>query len=215
MEPRSVPVRSIEAVGPGAVSLVLETPEDFDARPGQFVLVRGTVDGEEHARHYTISSPSVADTFELTVGVDPDGAFSGWVTDHRVGDELVIEGPFGRVYYDDEGSVRVIAGGPGIGAGLGVAERAVAVGHDAAVVAVPPAGGLIHPRRFAALAAAGHPVYVATTDAGLHAAVASVRTAVPEGTTFVFGFRTFVDRACEAIAAGGGDPDAAMIESYG
>lgn len=214
MDQWEVDVVGVESVGPRAVAVTLETPAGFTAKPGQFVLVKGTVDGESYARHYTLSSPAVADTFELTVGIDPDGVFSGWLADRRAGDTIDIEGPFGHVAYDGDGPVRVVVGGPGLGAGLGVAERAAAAGHAIAVVAAPEETGLVHQRRFAALAS-DHPIYVTDTPAGFAAAVARTYTAVPTGTTYVFGFRDFVERARDAIEVAGGDPDEAAIESYG
>ncbi len=214
MESQEVTIRSLKRVGPSTVALELETPQGFSAKPGQFILIREPIDGEEFARHYTLSSPAVTNTFELTVGVDPTGAFSGWLAERQPGDILTIEGPFGQIYYDDEGPVRVLAGGPGIGAGLGVVERAIDQGFEAALIADPGEEALIHEERFAAIAETNS-VFVTSTDDGFEAAVHAARTAVPDGIDFVFGFRTFVDRAVEAIASAGGDPDEAKIESYG
>lgn len=210
-----VPVRSVRRVGPGTVALELETPPGLDAAPGQFVLVRAEVDGESRARHYTMSSPDATGSFELTVGIDPEGDLSGWLAGREPGETLQVEGPFGQNYYEGDGPVWALAGGPGVGAGLGVVERAAAAGHDGALVARIASGGLVHGDRFARLAAAGHPVFVTTTDDGLQEAVTAALADVPDGTAFVFGFRDFVDRAIRALERGGGDPNAARVESYG
>lgn len=214
MDQWTVSIESVTQVGPAAVAIQLETPAGFDALPGQFVLIRATIDGEDYARHYTLSSPAVTETFELTVGIGGDGAFSTWLADRQPGDSLTIEGPFGRIAYGGDGPVRVIAGGPGLGAGLGVAERAVSAGHEVSIVADPGETGLIHERRFGALAAA-HPIYIVSTADGFENAIANAYAEVSAGTTYVFGFQAFVDRTRAAIEAAGGDPSTAEIESYG
>ncbi|MFP4591707.1 MAG: ferredoxin--NADP reductase [Halobacteriales archaeon] len=215
MTGQSVAVRAVRAVGADAVAIELETPEGFDIHPGQFVLVEATVDGERLARHYTMSSPDADGTFEITVGVDPEGTLSPWLAAREPGDELVVTGPLGRTYYDDGGDVVVYAGGPGIGAGLGVAERALATGHAAALVAYLGDGAIAHGDRLGALAAGGHPAFVCRDATGFRRAVADLEVARPSATRFVFGFNPFVDLARSAIDAGGGDADAAQVERYG
>jgi len=206
----TVTVEAVRSVGPDAVALEVRTPEGFSALPGQFVLIRATVDGEEIARHYTLSSPTVGETFELTVGVDPDGDLSPWLADLTAGDELRIEGPFGTVDYDDDGDVVVFAGGPGIGPAVGIAERARTNGYDASVVYLDDAP--IHEQRLAALAAGDADVAVIADESSLDSAVERV---LDRGTVYVFGFRSFVDDALAAIERGGGDPDAAEVENFG
>lgn len=211
MEATEVSIRRVRSVGPDAVALDLATPPGFDALPGQFVLVRATVDGEEHARHYTISSPDVEDTFEVTVGVDPEGTLSPWLADRDPGDHLAIEGPFGTIAYDAtaDGDVVVLAAGPGVGPAVGVAEAAVGAGHDAAVVyeGTEPA----HRDRLDGLADGGALVTVVDRD-GLAGAVAGVADA---GQVYVFGFRDFCERSRDALAAAGVDPEEAQVENFG
>lgn len=211
MEATEVAVREVRTVGPDTVALDLETPPAFDALPGQFVLVRATVDGEERARHYTISSPTVEETFEITVGVDPTGALSPWLADRSPGDAVRVAGPFGTVTYDaaEDGDVVVLAGGPGVGPAVGLAEAAAGAGHDAAIVYQDDAPA--HEDRLAALSVTGADVAVLTGD-DLAAAVARV---VDRGTVYVFGFRPFVDRALDAVEAAGVDPGDARVENFG
>jgi ferredoxin-NADP reductase len=57
MDPTDTRVTAVRQVGPDAVALDLETPDGFEARPGQFVKLTATVAGEEESRFYTISSP--------------------------------------------------------------------------------------------------------------------------------------------------------------
>lgn len=208
-------VRSVRRVGASTVAIDLEVPGEFDIAPGQFVLVRATVDGEEHARHYTMSSPDATEGLELTVGVDPEGALSSWLAERQPGDTLDLEGPLGRTFYEGDGDVVVYAGGPGIGAGLGVAERARSAGHAAAMVAWIDDGELVHESRLGALVRAGTPVYVSRTPDGFASAVAALEADRPAPTRYVFGFNPFVERTQTAMADASGDPADAQIERYG
>ena len=74
MDGTEVAVRAVETGGTDTVALTLETPEGFDARPGQFVQLAATVDGEEVTRHYTLSSP---DVFASSEGRSPSDRSSG------------------------------------------------------------------------------------------------------------------------------------------
>ncbi|MEF8774824.1 MAG: FAD-dependent oxidoreductase, partial [Halobacteriales archaeon] len=184
-------VRAVREVGPDTVAVDLAPPADFDGRPGQFVLVRVRVDGDGHpvadqgappddegprrgaetvTRAYTISSPSVDERVEITVGVDPTGDLSPWLAGLESGDVLPFDGPFGEVYYDpdEHGDAAVLAGGPGVGPAVAVAEAARAVGHDAAVVYEDETPA--HIDRLEALAAGGARVAV-VTDADVGATI--------------------------------------------
>jgi ferredoxin-NADP reductase len=207
MDATQVSVRDVRTVGDDTVALELETPADFDAKPGQFVLIRATVGGEEVSRHYTLSSAGVEETFEITVGIDPEGDLSPWLADREPGDTVTVEGPFGTVFYEDE-DVVLLAGGPGVGPAVGMGERALADGHDVAIVYQDDSPA--HEDRLAALAAGGASVII--TDGGIDDAVADV---VDRGQVYVFGFREFVDESVAAIDAAGGNSDDAKIENFG
>lgn len=209
MEPTPVRVEAVEQVGPTTVAMRLEAPAEFEAVPGEFVLVRATVDGEDLARHYTVSSPDVEDGLEITVGIDPDGSLSPWLAEREPGDEIRMEGPFGNVAHE-RGDAVAIAGGPGIGAALAVAERALETGGDAAVV-YQPESDPAHRERLADLVDRNGTVRVVGDDGALEAAVAEV---LDVGEVYVFGFRPFVETVRSAIRAAGGDPDEAAIEPF-
>lgn len=208
-------VRSIRWLGDRTFAIDLESPPSFDPKPGQFVLIRATIDGEEYARHYTMSSPEARDTFELTVTVDPTGTLSGWLADREPGERIRIAGPYGQIFYDGEPSIGVLGGGPGIGAGLGVVERAVGDGNDGAIVALLEEDRLIHGPRFGALARAGVPCFVCRSEASFLEAVGSIATDRPGCQWFVFGFKPFAELSKRAMEAAGADPAAAAIENYG
>ena len=204
-----VEITARRTVGPATVALELETPPEFEARPGQFVQVRAIVDGETVTRHYSISSPRVTDTFELTVGVDPEGTLSPVLARSEPGETVLVDGPFGRVYYEDEPRVTVLAAGPGIGAAVGIAERARST--DAEVTVIYETDALVHERRLAGLAAAGATVVVLGKTDALETAI---ETFLDEGQVFVYGFEPFVERA-KAALDGVVDPLDAKIENFG
>lgn len=203
----TVAIRTVRPVGPDTIALELETPAGFEPMPGQFVKLTAFVDDEHVVRFYTISSPDAAETFELTIGIEPDGTLGPWLRESE-GETVQIEGPYGNAAYEGESRSLVLAGGPGIGAAVGVAERARADGNAAAIVYRgddPP-----HRDRLDALEEHGVPVEVTDT---LGPAVERHLTDAAQ--LFVYGFQGFVTDALAAIEAAGGEPDAAKVENYG
>ncbi|MFB6164600.1 MAG: FAD-dependent oxidoreductase [Haloarculaceae archaeon] len=213
MEDVTVTVAAVRSVGPDAVAIAFETPAGFDARPGQFVKVEADVDGEHETRFYTISSPDVADTFEVTVGVDPEGTLGPALADYDAGDALTLSGPYGNAYYEDEPRVVILAGGPGVGPAVGIARRALADGNEAAVVYRDDQP--IHDEALADLESQGVPVHVLGTDEDLTVAASDVITGAADEQVFVYGFADFLDAATDAIDEAGGRPDAAKVENFG
>ncbi|WP_158057807.1 FAD-dependent oxidoreductase [Halorussus halophilus] len=210
MDGTAVEVRAVESVGTDTVALTLETPPEFDAEPGQFVQLGATVEGEEVARYYTLSSPDMADTFETTVEVDPDGSLTPYLANLEAGDTVEVAGPFGESYYEGEQSVVVLAGGPGVGPAVGIGERALAEGADVTIVYedADPA----HETRLATLASEGATVVI-TDDVSSDDVVTLLADSL--GQTFVYGFANFVDEATAALDAAGLDTADAKVESFG
>lgn len=211
MDGTEAEIAGVHPVGPDTVAVTIESPSGFDAQPGQFVQVRATVDGEAVTRHYTVSSPRVTDTFEVTVGVDPEGTLSPWLAEAEPGDTVEVDGPFGRVYYEGEPRVVVLAAGPGIGPAVAVAERAIQEGNEAAVVYRSDAP--VHEARLSGLALAGADVFVV----GEERFAAAVSVAVEGGQVFVYGFAPFVEAAESALGAveDGVGPSDAKVENFG
>ncbi|WP_363467292.1 FAD-dependent oxidoreductase [Halogeometricum borinquense] len=209
----TVTVAAVRDVGPETVAIEFESPDGFEADPGQFVKLSAAVEGEEYSRFYTLSSPDVEGTFEVTVGIDPEeaGPFSQFLVDLDTGDTLDVSGPFGQSYYQGESRVVVLAGGPGIGPAVGIGEAAVADGNQVAIIyqASAPA----HVKRLDELRNAGASVVI--TDDEITDAVADVVTDGAEEQVFVYGFSDFVAAAEGAIDAAGGDSDAVKVENFG
>lgn len=210
----TVTVTAVEDVGPDTVALRFETPAGFEAAPGQFVKLTATVEGESYSRFYTLSSPDTAGTFEITVGIDPEegGPFSPYLAGLDPGAEIELSGPFGDDYYEGEPRAVVIAGGPGIGPAVGIAERAAGDGNEAAVVYRDPEPA--HTRRLDALRERGVTVHV-VREGGLTDVVADVVTGAEGEQLFVYGFAGFLEEAEAAIEAAGGEYDAAKVENFG
>ncbi len=209
----TVTVTHAEDVGPQTVAISFETPSGFAADPGQFVKLTAEIDGESYSRFYTLSSPDVEDTFEVTIGIDPDesGPFSEHLAALSAGDTLEMSGPFGSDYYEGESRVVVLAGGPGVGPAVGIGERALADGGSVAIVYQDdnPA----HEKRLSALREAGGSVTI--TDSEIAGSVAEVLTGQKDEQLFVYGFGTFVEKATAAIEAAGGDPENTKVENFG
>jgi ferredoxin-NADP reductase len=98
--------------------LVGEKPLLFSYRPGQFVTLLLTIDGEYIERSYSISSsPSRPHVLELTVKRVPGGRVSNWLCDHvTLGERLTIKGPAGKFSCFDCRASKMLF----IGAGSGI-----------------------------------------------------------------------------------------------
>jgi ferredoxin-NADP reductase len=213
MDDTTVTVDAISSVGPDAVAISFESPDGFEAKPGQFVKLGTVVDGEKENRFYTISSPDVDDTFDVTVEIDPDGALGPYLADLDAGDELTMSGPYGSDYYDGEPRAVVLAGGPGVGPAIGIAKRALAEGNEAAVVYRDDTP--IHEDDLDAIDSEGAYVRVLDTTTDMSDAVAGALTNTDGEQVFVYGFADFLDAATAAIDAAGSDPETAKVENFG
>ncbi len=208
-------VAAVRDVGPNAVAIALETPDEFTAEPGQFVKLSATLDGATESRFYTVSSPDTTETFEFTIAYDPTagGAFSEYLLDIEPGDAVTFTGPFGHEYYEGESRVVILAGGPGIGPAVAIAERALADDHAAAIVYRDDTP--LHEDRLAAIADANAAVFILTETTPLTDAVDTVLTHTTGEQLFIYGFADFITDATTAIETAGGDPTTAKTENFG
>ncbi|MES3517750.1 MAG: FAD-dependent oxidoreductase [Natronomonas sp.] len=215
MDQTEASVTAVHDVGTDAIALEIATPSGFSAKPGQFVKLSAILDGENTSRFYTVSSPDTDDTFELTVSFDPaeGGPFSRYLLELEAGHAVTISGPFGNNFYDGAARTVVLAGGPGVGPALAIAERTLDDGGETAVIYRDD--DPLHEERLAALAANGAEVFVLSTDEEIDDAVRATLTNAADEQVFVYGFQTFVDAAESAITDAGGDPGEAKVESFG
>ncbi|ADJ16262.1 ferredoxin--NADP reductase [Halalkalicoccus jeotgali] len=206
MEPTRTTITAVREVGADTVAVDLETPDGFDAQPGQFLKLSTTIDGEHVSRFYTLSSPDVDGTIEITIGIDPEGELGPWIADAE-GATVTVEGPYGSAYYEDEDDSLILAGGPGVGPAVGIGERALADGNTVTIVYCDDEP--VHEERLNALR--DEDVTVVVTDE-LEDHVASYYDG---GQVFVYGFQDFVTEALEALEEAGGDLDDAKVENFG
>ncbi len=211
MDSTRVRVADVRDVGPKAVAVELSDPGTLGDTPGQFLRITVETADEPVAGYYTISSPPNSDTVELTVDRRPDGTVGRRVAGLSAGDEVTIAGPYGTACYDGESAVLAIAGGPGVGAALAVAEHAVADGGTAALVYRDEEP--MHERRLATLASAGCAVWMLVRDNTIRRAVSDALR--PDHQAFVYGYEPFLPVATDALRAAGGSPETAKIENYG
>ncbi|MFW6436278.1 MAG: FAD-dependent oxidoreductase [Halococcoides sp.] len=210
MDHDSTQVSAVESVGPDAVALTIDTPEGFDASPGQFVSL--SVPESDESRFYTVSSPSVTETFEVTLTVDPEGTLAPLIAERSADDAIEVAGPFGDAHYDGQDRPLVLAGGPGVGPAVAIAERAVREGAEPAIVYRDAA--TIHRDRLDALAEQGVPVAVLDEGTDLRDPIARALDRDPD-VVFVYGFAAFVDDIEAAVAAADGDPEDLRVENFG
>ncbi|WP_226008390.1 FAD-dependent oxidoreductase [Natrinema salinisoli] len=204
-----VKIESITDVGQDTFALELVTPSNFEAHPGQFILVRAEIDGEEETGYYTLSSPDVKNTFEVTVAITPDGTLGPWLVDREVGESITVEGPYGEIQYLGNTDAVVLAEGPGIGPAVGIAERATDEGKNARIIhteASPPHADRLN---------SNQSDHVSVTHAPTTERLLNELADVSNEQIYVFGFKGFVDKAKETLEKAGIDPDSAEIESFG
>lgn len=204
-------VASVEWVGNDTVAVELETPDGFEAQPGQFVKLSADLDGETESAFYTISSPHVTDTFEITVVADEDADLGQWLATRDPGDSVDLFGPLGDTHYEGESSVVLLAGGPGIGPCLAIAERVVDADGD--VMLLYQDDDPVHEDRLDALDDDGATVRIADLDTPL--ADITDDALAGDDQVFVYGFDGFVEEARDLLAEAGRDPSEAKMENFG
>lgn len=213
MEGTEVAVEDVRNVGGDTVAIELSNSEGWDIKPGQFVQVGLRVNDDFVVRHYTVSSPYSDGSFEITVGVDEEGELSPALAELESGNYVSVDGPYGRAYYEGEERVAVVAGGPGVGPAVGIAER-VADEHGADGVTVVYADDKpVHLERLGVLRHEGARITVVGDDEALYTAVAEALDG-DGAQVFVYGFENFLEEAKDALEEAGYDGEA-KIENFG
>jgi ring-1,2-phenylacetyl-CoA epoxidase subunit PaaE len=128
-------VNDLRREAPDAVSLTFAIPkelsDDYSFRPGQYLTLRTTMDGEEVRRSYSICSGPDDGELRIAVKKVDGGAFSNWAADElKAGDELDVMTPTGRfgvAHSPTEARVYVgFAAGSGITPILSIAKSVLA-----------------------------------------------------------------------------------------
>lgn len=204
------PIESSESVGSQTVAITIAAPNGFQAEPGQFVLIKTEINGEEETGYYTISSPEVTNEFEITIGVDPEGTLGPWLADQSVGTVLSFDGPYGDIRYTGTSDAAVLAAGPGIGPAVGIGERAIQ--EDSNVVIGYRGDTAPHEDRIRSIRNGGGKVVLAES---VNDVVAQLESVNDGRTVYVFGFANFVKSAKDALENDGIPLENLEIESFG
>ncbi|XP_036206885.1 NADH-cytochrome b5 reductase-like isoform X1 [Myotis myotis] len=99
------------------VRFALPGSSQLGLRPGQHLILRGTVDGLEIQRAYTPISPVNAEGyFEVLIKCYQTGLMSRYVESLRAGDTAFWRGPFGNFFYkpNQYGELLMLASGTGL-----------------------------------------------------------------------------------------------------
>ncbi|MBS0126068.1 2Fe-2S iron-sulfur cluster-binding protein [Thetidibacter halocola] len=130
-------VSAVRPEGEGAVAISFDLPEalreTYAFRPGQYLTLRATVDGQDLRRSYSIASEPGQ---PLTVGVKrvEGGAFSTFAQGLRPGDRIAVMPPEGRFTCEGAERIVLIAAGSGITPMVAMASDALARGAEVVLV---------------------------------------------------------------------------------
>jgi NAD(P)H-flavin reductase len=79
----------------------LSLEKELEFKPGQFIKLK--IPGFEISRAYSMSSAGgIKKEIELTIRIHSDGILTQKIDKLREGDEIEIEGPYGKFFFDDE-----------------------------------------------------------------------------------------------------------------
>lgn len=205
----STSVLTVEEVGPNTVSIEVESPQEFEAAPGQFVLVRVPVDDDTESGYYTIASENADESFDICVEYGSEGTVGPWLAQREPGDEISFDGPYGDIRYTG-GEAVVVVSGPGIGPGVGIAERAALEGDEVTVVYLTDAPA--YESRLTDLTDQGiHVDYVQDADA-MATSLQSIDRSLP---VFVFGYAGFVESVQNVVDDTDIEAANLHVESFG
>jgi len=203
-------VQGIKEVGPQMIAIKLESPPEFEAEPGQFVLVEAPIDGETESGYYTLSSPVVGETFEITAKYDSSGTVGPWLADRDRDDEIEIKGPFGDIQYTGGHDVIVMASGPGIGPAVGITERAR--NTDSAATIIYQTKTPAYEDRLEKLELREAQIHIVSDSEDL---TDRLQATDSNPTVYVFGFSAFISSARDALKAAAIDFRSVYFENFG
>lgn len=120
-------VHSQRALNHDVMHLVLEAEHGVDFLPGQFVLF--ALPSGIGRRAYSMSNlPDAGGRLEFLIKRKPGGAASTFLFEQlKVGDQLELDGPYGRAWLREEGArdIVLLAGGSGLAPIWSIAQRAL------------------------------------------------------------------------------------------
>ncbi|MCG8671716.1 MAG: fatty acid desaturase [Pseudomonadales bacterium] len=126
-------VSEIERLTSDAVSITFEMPENssLNYQAGQYITVSKWLNDAQQTRCYSLCEAPGGDQLKIAVRETPNGLVSSYLNQMlSVGDELIVEGPFGDFVFPpkehkDIYELVLIAGGSGITPILAIVETAL------------------------------------------------------------------------------------------
>lgn len=96
----TVAIKELQAASADTVSIMLERPEGYAFRAGQYTIFRfASREGQRVMRQYSFSSAPAAPYLECTIQREPGGEASEWLFARvQQGDTLEISQPFGSFF---------------------------------------------------------------------------------------------------------------------
>ena len=86
---------------------LLSLEKEMEFKPGQFIKLK--IPGFEISRAYSMSSAGgIKKEIELTIRIYPDGTLTPKIDKLKENDEVEIEGPYGKFFFDDKTGKDVI-----------------------------------------------------------------------------------------------------------
>jgi len=130
---RVLKVSHIEHLTADALAVNFEMPcgETLHYNSGQYITISKWLAGDQQTRCYSLCSAPENRLLKIAVRETPDGLVSGYMKQRlQVGDELIIQGPFGDFIYPPKHEKQIddlvlIAGGSGITPILSILETAL------------------------------------------------------------------------------------------
>src|SRR3989338_1297639 len=81
-------------------------------RPGQFFMISADIGGEKVKRAYSCANPpTFTDHIEFTLDLVPSGKMSTFMFSRKEGDQLIVQGPYGKFFFDEATQHAVFIGG--------------------------------------------------------------------------------------------------------
>ena len=92
-----------------------EKPLNFSYKPGQFIMASIKNNEEVIKRAFSLSSSPSEENLMITIKINNQGFFTPYIFNNlKINDEMIIEGPYGKMIYDEEKNISLIAAGTGI-----------------------------------------------------------------------------------------------------
>ena len=102
---------------PDTKTFTVNPESRINFKPGQFFMLGMNINGKFEKRAYSASSSPTEHNIDFTIKLNPNGKFGNHIFKSRTGEELILEGPYGKFVFEDNSCKKLVL----MGAGSGVA----------------------------------------------------------------------------------------------